>query len=155
MSPKTPKPKRGSADDHRGDDDDDNSDVEPVDIPGDPDVPDDAGDGGNGTGDGGSGGSGGTLSMLRSVNFRKLAFIGAAGVGLYVAWTYYRRMRHQQLVEMGRQDRERAEQRQQSGEGAAPGGQQEEEIVIPDDPNDPLAADEAAGNAIFDGWEGN
>jgi len=154
MSTNTPQPTRGSADDHRTDDDEDepDDDIERATVPEGHEPGEFDGDGGGGT-DGGddSGPFGGSLPTPSA---KHIAIGAAAGIGLYLAYRYWQSQKQQAAIRAQERRRRDRDQSGAVGEPGGAGGQPQGELQIPEDPNDPLAADEAAGNAVFDGWTG-
>jgi hypothetical protein len=155
MSTNTPQPTRGSADDHRTDDDDDepDDDIERATVP-EGHQPGEYGDGGGGGTDDGDDDSGPFGGSLPTPSAKHIAIGAAAGIGLYLAYRYWQSQKRQAAIRA--QERRRRDRDQSGAVGGRGGAQQPSsgELNIPEDPNDPLAADEAAGNAVFDGWTG-
>lgn len=147
MASNTPKPTRGSADDHREDKEGSDADVETAEVPDGHEVVEEPPEGEEGEETEQS--SGGTLGgIVPSVNYRTIAIGAAAAIGLYLAWRYYQTTPAQRAMRQ-------AEGQQAPQQEAQEGNAEPEGPVIPNDPDDPLAADEAAGQYIFDGWEGD
>jgi len=157
MSTTTPQPTRGSADDHRTDDDDNNDD-DPADDIERATVPEghEPGEFGDGDDDGGTdGGDGGGPfgGSLPTPSAKHIAIGAAAGIGIYLAYRYWTEQKRQATIR-ARERRRRESEQSGSVDGRGGAQQPQGELNIPEDPNDPLAADEAAGNAVFDGWTG-
>jgi len=146
-TPKTPKPAKGSADAHRdGKDSVGGSDDEPEEEMA--DIPAGAGGGGGGGGlgglGGGGGGDGGSGGIDLGINARTIAI--GAGV-LIVGYFAYKR-----FVDNGGVTSRSTPTRDTSDPEESADGGVDEQVNVPNDPNDPLKADDAAGDAIFDGW---
>lgn len=138
-----PKPKRGSADDHRedGDEEGDSGDVETVEMPEDVEeveTQEESDDQPAGT-------------VLPDLPYREIAIAGAAAITIYMAWKYYNNQQTSARRQMTEAEAKARAEQQQAQQGGA-GNREPAGPSIPQDPNNPLAADEAAGDQIFSGW---
>jgi hypothetical protein len=151
--PKTPKPANGSADAHRegkdtvgGSDDDDDPEQDLADVPAGGGLGGSGGGGGGGGGFPGTGGGGGGGGISLGLNARTIALGAGLAIAGYIAY--------KTIIDSGGVTDRTPTSDSADDEDAAGDGGEENVPDVPKDPNDPLKADDAVGDAIFDGWGG-